>query len=132
VEDFLRFDGATRHDEAVDIWLDDRPEDLGAIARRWFLRMRACGDDVRELVHDGCPVVCVEDAPFAYVHVFTAHVNVGFYHGNALDDPSGILLGNGKHMRHVTAKPGDEPDPAAIEALIDAAYQDIKHRLAGG
>ena len=130
MEDFLRFDGATRHDEAVDIWLDDRPEDLGAIARRWFLRMRACGDDVRELVHDGCPVVCVEDAPFAYVNVFAAHVNVGFYHGNALDDPGGILVGNGKYMRHVKMKPGDEPDPSALEALIDAAYHDIKHRLA--
>ncbi len=40
--------------------------------------MRECGGDVRELMHDGCPTVCVGDAAFAYVNVFKAHMNVGF------------------------------------------------------
>jgi hypothetical protein len=46
--------------------------------------MRGCGDDVRELVHDGCPVACVADAPFGYVNVFRTHVNVGFFYGAML------------------------------------------------
>jgi hypothetical protein len=49
--------------------------------------MRQCGDDVRELMHDGCPVACIKDAPFAYVNTFTSHVNVGFFHGAKLSDP---------------------------------------------
>lgn len=91
--------------------------------------MRACGDDVRELMHDGYPTACVEDAAFAYVGVFKAHVNVGFFHGAELDDPSGLLEGTGKRMRHVKCRPGAEINVAALQALIDAAYADIKLRL---
>ena len=68
--------------------------------------MRACGDDVRELIHDGCPVACVEDAPFAYVNSFKSHVNVGFFNGASLDDPARLSEGSGKRMRHVKLKPG--------------------------
>ena len=28
-------------------------------------------------MHDGCPVACLDKYPFAYVNVFTSHVNVG-------------------------------------------------------
>lgn len=125
----LRFSGAVKHDPDVDAWLSSRPQALGAIARKWFERMRQSGPDVRELVHDGCPVACVGDAPFAYVNVFSAHVNVGFYHGADLEDPLSLLEGSGKRMRHVKIKPLAEPDEAGIRALLDAAYTDIKDRL---
>lgn len=83
-------------------------------------------------MHDGCPVACVEDAPFGYVNVFTSHVNVGFYHGAALDDPTGLLVGSGKRMRHVKVRPGVEVNSGALGKLIDAAYLDIKARLGVG
>ena len=92
--------------------------------------MRECGNDVRELMHDGSPTACVGDAPFAYVNVFRAHANVGFFYGAELEDPMGLLEGSGKRMRHVKLRPGVELDSAALEALIDAAYADIKLRLA--
>jgi hypothetical protein len=91
--------------------------------------MRQCGPNVRELLHDGCPTATVEDAPFAYVNVFRAHVNVGFFHGAALLDPAGLLLGTGKSMRHVKVKPGLALDESSLEALIAAAYRDIVARL---
>ena len=100
------------------------------MAQRWFERMRECGDDVRELMHDGCPVACVEDAPFGYVNSFKSHVNVGFFNGASLDDPAGLLQGSGKRMRHVKLNPHDAFDAKALGALIDAAYADIKARLA--
>jgi hypothetical protein len=128
----LRFSGARERDPAVDQWFEQRPGELGTIARKWFERMRRCGADVRELVHDGCPVVCVDDAPFCYVNAYTAHVNVGFFHGAALNDPVGLLEGNGKYMRHVKLRPGLAIDAAALEALVAAAYQDIGARLVGG
>jgi hypothetical protein len=126
----LTFSGAVRRDPAIELWLDERASALGLMARDWFTRMRDCGDDVRELVHDGCPVACVENAPFAYVNVFKAHVNVGFYLGAFLRDPAGLLQGSGKRMRHVKVRPGSEPDPAELSALIERAYGDIKSRLA--
>lgn len=73
--------------------------------------------------------MCVEDAPFAYVNAFTAHVNVGFFHGASLSDPAGLLEGSGKTMRHVKLKPGSAIDGAPLEALIAAAYLDIAVRL---
>jgi hypothetical protein len=125
----LRFPEAVEHEPAIDVWIKSKPDVLGSIARQWFTRMRGCGDDVRELVHDGAPTVCVGDAPFAYVNAFRSHVNVGFFHGAFLKDPAGLLEGTGKRMRHVKLRPGTEIDASALTALIDAAYLDIKERM---
>src|SRR5499425_297645 len=129
---WLTFDGAVERDPAIDVWLNQRPGELGAIAREWFEVMRKCGDEVRELVHDGCPVACLGDAPFGYVNVFTSHVNVGFFHGDALPDPARLLQGNGKFMRNVKLRAGTAVDAAALDRLIDAAYADIKARVEHG
>ena len=127
----LRFNGSVERDPAIEAWMKEHDGELGAIARHWFAAMRKCGDEVRELFHDGCPVACLGNVPFAYVNVFKSHTNVGFFQGAHLDDPAGLLEGSGKNMRHVKLKPGHEPDPAALGNLIHAAYLDIKLRLRG-
>lgn len=106
------------------------PGELGAIARRWFDAMRACGDDVRQLLHDGHPTACIGDAGFGYVNAFTAHVNVGFFRGAELADPDALLEGTGRFMRHVKLGPGCRVDEAALAKLVEAAYLDMKRRLA--
>jgi hypothetical protein len=108
------------------------PGELGAIAHYWFGVMRKCGDEVRELLHDGCPVVCLGDAAFAYVNVFTSHVNVGFFQGATLPDPARLLQGAGKFMRHVKLRPGMATDADALSRLIENSYSDIKARLENG
>src|SRR5581483_10200755 len=130
--ELLRFNGAVLRDPAIDAWMKDDPGELGAIAHQWFEVMRKCGDEVRELFHDGCPVACFGDVPFGYVNVFTAHVNVGFFQGAALPDPSRLLEGNGRFMRHVKLRPGTATDTAALKALIEASYADIKRRVEHG
>jgi hypothetical protein len=130
--ELLRFDGAVERDPAINAWMNERPAELGAIARHWFDVMRNCGDEVRELLHDGCPVACLGDAPFGYVNVFTSHVNVGFFHGASLPDPARLLEGTGKFMRHVKLRPGTATNTAALSRLIDAAYSDIKARVENG
>ena len=124
----FRLSNAVEQDPAVDAWFRDHPDDLAAIARRWFDVMRACGDDVRELLHDGHPVACVGDAAFAYVDAFRAHVNVGFFEGAELADPDSLLLGTGKRMRHVKLRPGQPVDARALARLMRAAYGDVKRR----
>jgi hypothetical protein len=131
-EQLLRFDGAQERDPAIDAWMQDHAGELGEIAHRWFEVMRRCGDEVRELLHDGCPVACLGDAPFGYVNVFTSHVNVGFFQGAALPDPARLLQGDGKRMRHVKLRPGTAIDAAALIKLIDTAYSDIKARAENG
>lgn len=116
-------------DPTVETWLSRQPGELGAIASTWFGRMRACGLDVLELMHDGCPIACVRDVPFAYVNVFKAHVNVGFFLGAELKDPAHLLEGTGSRMRHVKVRPGAPLNSKALGALIQQSYVDVKHRL---
>jgi hypothetical protein len=125
----FRVSGAVKRDPTVDLWLRDDLVELRSIAQEWFERMRRCGDDVREAMHDDCPVACVEDAPFGYVNSFNSHVSVGFFYGAWLKDPAGLLEGSGKRMRHVKLKPGRQVSAAALSDLVDAAYVDIKARL---
>jgi hypothetical protein len=130
--ELLRFNGAVERDPAIDAWMKEHASELGAIAVQWFEVMRKCGDEVRELLHDGCPVACLGDAPFGYVNVFTSHVNVGFFRGASLPDPSRLLEGTGKFMRHVKLRPGTAANAAALRRLIDTAYSDIKARVENG
>ena len=130
--ELLRLNGTVEHDPAIDVWLDDHQGELGATARHWFQVMRSRGDEVREVLHDGCPVACLGDVPFAYVNVFTSHVNVGFFQGAGLRDPDRLLQGAGKRMRHVKLRPETSIDAASLSKLIDAAYLDIKVRVENG
>ena len=91
----LRFPGSRKRDPAVSSWMEEHSDKLGAIAQYWFSVMRECGDDVRELLHDGHPTACVIDGAFAYVNAFRDHVNVGFFRGTELEDPAGLLEGSG-------------------------------------
>jgi hypothetical protein len=130
--EILRFNGAVERDAAIDAWMREHSGELGAIAHRWFEVMRKCGDEVREVFHDGCPVACLGDAPFGYVNVFRSHVNVGFFHGAALPDPAHLLQGDGKRMRHVKLTPGTATNDTALNRLIDMAWSDIKARVENG
>jgi hypothetical protein len=127
--DLFRLAGAVRRDPEVDAWFVAPEHDLRRLAQPWFDSLRACGSDVRELMHDEHPTACVGDAAFAYVDAFSAHVNLGFFHGAALDDPAGLLEGAGKRMRHVKIRWGRSVDAAALNALIAAAYRDVHARL---
>lgn len=125
----FRLPGAVSRDPNVDLWFAAGADELRSLARLWFDRMRACGPDVRELLHDEQPTACVGGAAFGYVDAFTVPVNVGFFHGAALEDPAGLLEGTGKRMRHVRLRRGQPVDDAALGALLAAAYRDIRLRL---
>jgi hypothetical protein len=125
----MRFPSSVKRDPAIEVWMHKHSGQLGALARRWFEVMRACGEDVRELLHDGHPTACVADAAFGYVNVFKAHVNVGFFRGAEIADPHRMLEGNGKFMRHVKLRPGQDVDATALRQLIETAFADMKRRL---
>lgn len=130
--ELFRLSGTVLRDPAIEAWLNADGGELGVIARKWFEAMRQCGDEVREVLHDGCPVACFGYAAFAYVNVFASHVNVGFYQGSALPDAAHMLVGEGKFMRHVKLRPGTPIDAASLSHLIKEAYSDIKARVENG
>lgn len=122
-------DGAQSRHPEVDRWLAEQAPPLGDLARRWFEAMRQAGPDVVDLLHDGHPTACIGTLAFGYVGVFSAHVNVGFFLGNQLQDPAGLLLGGGRYMRHVKLVPGAHVDEAALQQLVHDAYRDMRARL---
>ena len=130
--DLFRLNGTVERDPAIEAWMRERRAELGEIAREWFEVMRRCRDEVREVLHDGCPTACLGDVPFGYVNVFTSHVNVGFFYGAALRDPERLLEGGGKSMRHVKLRVGEAVDGVALRALIEAAWMDVKDRVENG
>ena len=130
--ELFRLNGAVERDPAIDGWMKEHAGELATIAQKWFELMRKCGDEVRELLHDGCPTACLGDAAFGYVNVFTSHVNVGFFQGASLPDPARLLEGTGKFMRHVKLKPGTATNAAALSRLIEAAYSDVKAHVEHG
>jgi hypothetical protein len=126
----FRLAGAARRHDRVEAWFEVGDAPLRRLARLWFDRLRGCGEDVFEVLHDGQPTACVGDAAFAYVDAFTGHANIGFFHGASLADPAGLLQGSGKRMRHVRLPLDGAIDEAALEALIAEAYHDIRRRRA--
>jgi hypothetical protein len=125
----MRFPGAVRRDPGVEAWFCKSNDELRRFVLPWFEAMRGCGADVRELLNDGHPIACVEDAAFGYVDAFRAHVNVGFFYGAALDDPARLLEGTGKRMRHVKLRWGQLVNAGALSDLIATAYRDMRMRL---
>ncbi len=123
--ELFRLNGAVEHDPAIDAWMNEHAGELGSIAHHWFEVMRKCGDEIRELLHDGCPTACLGDAAFAYV-------NVGFFQGASLPDPARLLQGTGKFMRHVKLKAETATNAAELRRLIVAAYEDITARVENG
>ncbi|CAN5342404.1 hypothetical protein BH09PSE2_BH09PSE2_03710 [soil metagenome] len=131
MEALFRLQGAMHRHPDVAAWFATG-DPLRSLVEPWFQALRGSGDDVRELIHDWAPTACVEDAAFAYVAAFTAHASVGFFHGADLADPTGLLEGSGKRMRHVKLRWGRPVDEAALSALIAAAHRDIRQRLQNG
>lgn len=132
VDDVFRLPAAVPHDPAIDAWLGVQRAELQPLVETWFMFMRRCGEDVRELMHDGRPTACVGDAAFGYVGAYKNHVSVGLFDGALLKDPARLLEGTGKRGRHVKLVPGREVNAARLEALIVAAYSATKARLARG
>lgn len=129
MEPLLKFYGKDLEDLTMSEWLESKPEALRPIATKWFNAIKACGPDVQDIFHDGHPIGCIEEAPFAYVNAFKHHVNLGFFYGATLPDEQILLEGTGKRMRHIKLRPEEKQDEAAILQLIEVAYADIKERL---
>ncbi|MBX9731279.1 MAG: DUF1801 domain-containing protein [Sphingomonas sp.] len=125
---FIFPEAGTRHAH-VDEWLAKHDNEIGKIARILVDRVRSCGDDIRELVHDGRPTLCVEMAAFAYVDAYSRHAAIGFFEGASLPDPEKLLQGQGKRMRHIKLRTLDEVALPSLLMMIDAAYHDMRRRL---
>lgn len=64
---------------------------------------------------------------FCYLQRAKKHVTMGFQNGARLNDPSSLLSGDGKLMRHINFAADAEIEEIAIKALIrDALRVDLE------
>ena len=61
---------------------------------------------------------------YAYIAVLRSHVNLGFYRGVCLPDPTGLLEGNGKRLRHVKLRSVSAANDVAISTLLRHAIKE--------
>ena len=66
---------------------------------------------------------------FAYIAVYAAHVNLGFYHGTALTDRAAVLKGSGKKLRHISFRDVASTKTPAIAALLRQAIADRRRNV---
>ena len=61
---------------------------------------------------------------YAYIALQTKHVNLGFYHGASLKDPTGLLDGAGKNLRHMKVRTLGEVSKKELGDLLKASLED--------
>ncbi len=110
--------------------------DAGAILAGHTPEVRALADallalvrdalpaDAREVAYPGWHAIGFRDPRAGHVGgVFPRddHVRLVFERGVELDDPEGVLEGDGRQVRHVELRPGDPVPEDAIRALLHQA-----------
>ena len=104
--------------------------EVRSVAKASLAAMRRRLPGATELVYDNYGVLAVGFSPserpseaIFSIAIYPRCVNLMFLFGVELDDPKGILLGNGNQARHIrlpSAATLDEPD---VKALMDQAVE---------
>ena len=66
---------------------------------------------------------------FCYIAVQRDYANLGFYYGADLPDPTGILEGTGKKLRHVKVRTSERVDQQDLHDLLQASLEERKQVL---
>jgi hypothetical protein len=82
--------------------------------------IREAAPDAEGTVKWGQPVFELA-GPFAYIKPATAHVSLGFWRGAELEDPEGVLEGDGERMRHVKISSLRAIDATILSPLVQRA-----------
>ena len=63
------------------------------------------------------------NGPMVWMKPFTKTVNIGFWRGAEMDDPKGLLEGDGDRMRHVKIAVGEAIPEQAIRRFVKQAVK---------
>jgi hypothetical protein len=108
---------------------------IAAIATALKARVTAMHRDYIEIVWPRMRIASYGIGPkkmsehYAYIALQTKHVNLGFYHGAALNDPTGLLAGAGKKLRHVKIRSLAEVSKKELNNLLTASLAERRKAL---
>ena len=61
---------------------------------------------------------------FGYICPMQDYVRLGFYYGGGLPDPFGLLVGEGKRLRHIKIHSQAEAEHPGVRQLLEAAVRE--------
>ncbi|NGP89375.1 DUF1801 domain-containing protein [Fodinibius halophilus] len=66
---------------------------------------------------------------FCHIALYSKHLNLGFNHGTALEDPDNLLNGSGKRTRHLKIKKDKDLETPYVQSFIEKAIAHINKRF---
>lgn len=108
---------------SFDAYLADQAPRNRAIIRALRGFVRRAAPRLQESVKWGNGCWVKGTIPIAYVYSAPDHVQFGFFAGAALEDPKGLLRGEGRFVRHVKVKQRAAIDEPAFAALLRQAMR---------
>ena len=108
---------------AIDEFFGSYDSDVQTLARGLRTLVRRLAPDAEEKLHPQWKTVAYGcSVKFCAISPHKSWVNLQFHSGSSLRDPSGLLEGTGKSMRHVkVAIPGDLKRKALSVLIREAA-----------
>jgi hypothetical protein len=112
---------------AIVAFLAGYPPQIAAICQRLRALVEQAAPDAREVLvarHNHI-AYALSDRPserIVYICPMREWARLGFYYGGALDDPAGLLEGEGKRLRHVKAPTQEQAEAAALAPLLAAGW----------
>src|SRR5215475_2565316 len=107
----------------VDLYQSKLPQPQKEIVKRLRTFIARCYPDLTESLKWHVPIYSLNGKNLLGLQDFTAHVNLNFFRGAQLHEASGILIGTGKLVRHVTFLSVADIDCGALKEFIDQAVQ---------
>ena len=112
-------------DSIVEYWLKDTVKDIPRGRKVWdseYVPLHAAGfgisgDRTQHLLWR------IENGELEGIHPKVIVLMIGFYHGAILSDPTGLLEGTGKKLRHVKIRSSEAAGSATITRLVKAAVR---------
>lgn len=106
-----------------DLYLADQPAKNQTIIRALRKFVKRTAPKLEESVKWGNGCWVKGKVPIAYVYSDTDYVQFGFIRGSSLDDPKGLLEGNGQYVRHIKVRKSRDIDEKTFGALLRQAMR---------
>lgn len=102
-------------------YLADQPRKNQTIIRALRKLVKRVAPELHESVKWGNGCWVNGESPVSYVYSGEDYVQFGFFGGSALEDPKGLLEGQGKFVRHIKVRKSSDIDERAFGALLRQA-----------
>ena len=119
---------------SVEKWLADLPPEIQIITESLRSMARKHMPDAHEFIYHDAIGYSTSASPADRICYIApqkkGYVNFGFFFGAELPDPTHLLIGEGKRLRHVKIQSVEAAKNPALENLVIATWQEASASIA--